>query len=200
IVDHSTNAPARVAERCRRLAAQGVRYLHAPVMMSPQNAREASGLMIVSGDPELVRSLLEPLGEMTGKVWNCGERCDLAAFHKLSGNALIFALTGLLGDLFAMGDAAEVDPASVLSLFDVFKAASAMPFLGERVAHAGSLPVAFELEMARKDLRLMLDVAGAGLPLVVLPALAAAMDRALAAGRARDDFAVFALGGRDEPR
>src|SRR5262249_36008976 len=49
LVDHGTNLPARVAARFARLRSQGVRYLHAPVFMSPQNAREAQGMMVVSG-------------------------------------------------------------------------------------------------------------------------------------------------------
>ena len=200
IIDHSTNAPARVAERCRRLGAQQVRYVHAPMMMAPQHAREAVGLMLVAGPDDLVRPLLDPLGEMTGKVWHCGERGDLAAIHKLSGNMTFFALTGLIADLFAMGDAAGVDPKDVMAMFEVFKPAAALPSIGERVAQTGKLPVTFELEMGRKDLRLAMETAGPAASLIVLPALADAMDRALAAGHSQDDLTVFAQNRRDRPR
>ena len=64
-------------------------------------------------------------------------------------------------------------------------------------ARAGDLPVSFELAMARKDMRLALDTAGAAAPLIVLPALAAAMDRALAAGHAQDDVSVFTRNRRE---
>ncbi len=191
VLDHSTNLPARVAQRSRRMHEAGVSYLHAPVFMSPQNAREGSGLMLVAGSTALVHPLLAPLSEMTGKVWHCGERPDLAAFHKLSGNAVLMAMAGVMGDLLAMGRASGVDAADVLALFDVFKPGGALPFIGQRVVKAGEGPPSFELKMARKDLRLMTETAGRDQSLTVLPALAAAMDRALAAGLGEKDFAVF---------
>ncbi|MBK8975984.1 MAG: NAD(P)-dependent oxidoreductase [Planctomycetes bacterium] len=192
VLDHSTNLPARVAERSARLHTEGVRYLHAPVFMSPQNAREASGLMLIAGPSALVEPLLAPLAEMTGKVWHCGERVDLAAVHKLSGNGVMMALAGVLGDVFAMATAAGVDRREALALFDVFKAGAALPFIGQRVLAAGDGPPSFELRMARKDVRLMLETAGAAGALTVLPAVAEAMDRALDAGNGEADFAVFA--------
>jgi 3-hydroxyisobutyrate dehydrogenase-like beta-hydroxyacid dehydrogenase len=191
VFDHSTNLPARVAARRTAMAAAGVRYLHAPVFMSPQHAREASGLMLVAGPSAEVEPLLPPLGEMTGKVWHCGERADLAAFHKLAGNGLLLALTGVMGDLLAMGQAAGVSARDVLGLFEVFKPGSAIPFFGQRVVTAGEGPPSFELTMARKDVRLMLETAGEA-PLTVLPAIARAMDASLAKGLGTQDYAVFA--------
>ena len=54
----------------------------------------------------------------------------------------------------------------------------------------------FELAMARKDVRLMIETAG-DRPLAVLPGLAARMDALLAEGRAADDLAVM---GQDAVR
>lgn len=191
VLDHSTNLPARVAERCRRLRADGVHYLHAPVFMAPQNAREASGLMLLAGPKAEADALAGALGEMTGKVWHVGERPDLAAFHKLAGNGLLVAVTGVMGDLLAMGRGCGLTPEQVLGLFEVFKPGSAIPFMGQRVANAENATPSFELTMARKDVRLMLDAAGDA-RLAVLPAVAAAMDQALQRGLGSRDFAVFA--------
>ncbi|MFO1053055.1 MAG: NAD(P)-binding domain-containing protein [Planctomycetota bacterium] len=191
ILDHSTNLPQKVAARSAALRGAGVNYLHAPVFMSPQNAREGSGLMLIAGPHAAVEPLLPSLSTMTGKVWHCGERVDLAAAHKLAGNGVLIGLAGVLGDLFAMGRNNGLDAAQVLSLFEVFKPGAALPMIGQRVAQAGDTPPSFELTMARKDVRLMLETAGKA-ELCVLPGVAAAMDRALAAGRGKDDFAVFA--------
>ncbi len=193
ILDHSTNLPARVAARCTALAAAGVRYLHAPVFMSPDNARNATGLMLIAGPAAEVEPLLDGLRGMTGTVWHCGERRDLAAFHKLAGNGMIMALTGVLGDLLAMGRSASLEAKDVLALFDVFKVGGGIPFFGQRVAKAGEAPATFELAMARKDVGLMLKTAGER-ALTVLPAIAAAMDRRLAEGAGAQDYAVFAKG------
>jgi 3-hydroxyisobutyrate dehydrogenase-like beta-hydroxyacid dehydrogenase len=192
LVDHGTNLPARVAARFARLRSQGVRYLHAPVFMSPQNAREAQGMMVVAGPKADVEALSEALQQMTGKLWYCGERPDLAAFYKLAGNGLLISLTGTMGDLLAMGESCGLDAQQVLALFEVWKPGAAISFFGQRVATAGSGPPSFELAMARKDVRLMLETSGNQGRLCVLPAVAAAMDRALQKGHGRDDFAVFA--------
>jgi 3-hydroxyisobutyrate dehydrogenase-like beta-hydroxyacid dehydrogenase len=196
VVDHSTNLPAAVAARTKTLRGQGVRYVHAPVFMSPQHAQQAGGLMLLSASQADADALTGPLGAMTGKLWHVGERADLAAFYKLAGNAVLVAMTGAMGDVLAMGKKNGIDAAQVLALFDVFKPGASLTFFGQRVAAAGDGPPSFELTMARKDVRLMLAAAGAEQQLAVLPGVAAAMDRALAEGRGGQDFAVFARADR----
>ncbi len=191
VIDHSTNLPARVAERFARLRGEGVRYLHAPVFMSPQNARDAAGIMLVAGPTAEVEALTPALARMTGKVWHVGERPDLAAVHKLNGNAAFIALAGIVRDLFAIGAAEGVEPAEVLKLFDQFNPGSGLPFMGKRVAAGGPVPPSFELKMARKDVRLMIETAGAE-RLAVLPGIAAAMDDAITRGLGDQNFTVFA--------
>lgn len=190
VIDHSTNLPARVAARFRTLRAAAVRYVPAPVFMSPQNAREASGLMLLAGPAAEHEELQAELAAMTGKLWWVGERPDLAAVFKLAGNSTFFAMAAALHDVLAIGRGADVPPEEMLRLFEVFKPGSALPGLGQRVLRAGSGPASFELQMAHKDARLMLDTAGA-LPTLVLPAVMAAMERALARGQAQADYAVF---------
>jgi 3-hydroxyisobutyrate dehydrogenase len=190
VIDHSTNSPAKVKTRFGTLRAQGVRYVPAPVFMSPQNAREASGLMLVAGPKADADALQQDLAAMTGKVWYTGERPDLAAVFKLAGNSMFFALAGAVGDVLAIGKGSDVPPEVMLSLFDVFKPAGALPSLGQRVAKAGAGPASFELVMARKDARLMQETAGKA-PLLLLPAITTAMERAIARGEGRADYAVF---------
>ncbi|MEQ1634420.1 MAG: NAD(P)-dependent oxidoreductase, partial [Planctomycetota bacterium] len=59
----------------------------------------------------------------------------------------------------------------------------------------GSKPATFELQMARKDVGLMVQT-GAQEGMCVLPSVAAAMDKAMAEGRAQQDYAIFARGDR----
>jgi 3-hydroxyisobutyrate dehydrogenase len=54
----------------------------------------------------------------------------------------------------------------------------------------GEFESAFSTSMARKDVRLMIDMA-AGASLAVLPGVAARMDAAIAAGRGDDDVCVI---------
>ena len=190
VVDHSTNLPAKVRARFDTLRKASVRYVPAPVFMSPQNAREASGLMVIAGPTADAEALRPALEQMTGKLWHVGERPELAAVHKLAGNSMLFAIAGAMADVFAIGAGNGVEPRAMLQLFEVFKAGAALPFLGERVLAAGGGPPSFELSMARKDARLMQAAAGSS-PLFVLPGIAAAMDQAIARGRGSQDFAVF---------
>lgn len=193
VIDHSTNLPARVAERCRALRAAAVRYVPAPVFMSPANARDASGLMLLAGPQADADELTPLLAPMTGKVWHVGERPDLAAVYKLAGNSLFFALSAAMADVLSMGKGNGVAPEQMLKLFDVFKPGSALPWIGQRVLAGGGGPASFELTMARKDARLMQETAGAE-RLLLLPAIAAAMDAAIARGHGAADFAAFVRG------
>ncbi|MFO0681722.1 MAG: NAD(P)-binding domain-containing protein [Sandaracinus sp.] len=189
IVDHSTNLPAGVAARFAALRAEGIRYVHAPVFMGPANSREGTGLMLLSGPPADEKALRPLLETMTGKVIYLGEAPDKAAKIKLTGNGMLVMLTAAMGDLFRMGEAAGLGTEDVLALFDQFAPTPAG--MGRRALSAGKGPVGFELTMARKDVRLMIETAGEN-RLVVLPAIAAEMDRAIAAGHGAEDFTVLA--------
>lgn len=190
VIDHSTNLPAKVKARFAALRAAGVRYVPAPVFMSPQNAREASGLMLLAGPKADADALQADLAAMTGKLWHTGERTDLAAVYKLAGNSVFFAMAAAMSDVLAIGKGSDVPPDQMLALFDVFKPGGALSFLGQRVAKAGDGPASFELTMARKDARLMQEAAGKA-PLIALPAVAAAMDRAIGKGLGQADYAAF---------
>ena len=51
IVDHSTTSPRGVIARIARWHERGVTFVHAPVFMAPQNARDSTGFMLLSGPP-----------------------------------------------------------------------------------------------------------------------------------------------------
>jgi 3-hydroxyisobutyrate dehydrogenase-like beta-hydroxyacid dehydrogenase len=190
VVDHTTNLPAATRERVPRLHAQGIRYVHAPVFMSPQMCREAKGIMLVSGPQGMYEQLRPALDEMTGRVMYLGERPDLAAAYKLFGNSMLFVLTGGLSDVFALAKGSGVDPADAIKLFETFPVGNMIGGRGAQMA-SGNFAASFELTMARKDMRLMLETAK-GLPLAVLPGIAARMDAAIEAGHGSDDMGVIA--------
>jgi len=128
---------------------------------------------------------------MTGDVWYLGERADLAAAYKLFGNSMLFAINAGLTDVLAMAANLQIAGADAVALFSRFNTGMAIPMRGQKMVNRDFSPM-FELAMARKDLRLMLEAAGTQ-PLVVLPALAERMDAVIAAGHGRDDFAAIAV-------
>lgn len=188
IIDHSTNLPAGVAERFPRLRADGVRYIHAPVFMGPQHSRTGTGLMMISGPAEEVDGLMPHLSTLTGKVSNCGERPDKAAAIKIIGNSVLIMMTATMHDAFAVGKATGVTPEEVVEFFGTFKPTAAG--MGTRALTAGQGPVGFEASMARKDVGLMIESAGAD-ALMLLPAVAGALDAGIASGRGQEDFAAI---------
>ena len=151
--------------------------------MSPQMAREAKGIMLVSGPQRHFDRVRAALEQMTGHVNYLGERPDLAAAYKLFGNSMLFVLTGGISDVFALAKGSGVAPSDAIKLFETFAVGGVITARGPKMA-AGDFAASFELTMARKDMRLMLETA-AGRPLAVLPGIAARMDAAIAAGHGR---------------
>lgn len=198
IVDHTTTAPTPTAERVRRWDARGRRYVHAPVFMGPANAREGSGLMLVSGQRARYEALRPSLEPLTGSLVYLGEAPERAAAVKLFGNLVLIGMTGLLGDVNRLAHALDVPAAEALGLFGQWNPGQLLPARAARIAAGDFSPASFELRMARKDLRLMIEEArrhGADLP--VVRGAAQAYDEALARGDgALDSSAVARLTGR----
>ena len=192
VVDHSTTLPEKTKRRAERQRARGVRFLHAPVFMSPQMAQDGVGLMLVSGPASIVETVQPALAEMTGEVWHLGERPDLAAAYKLFGNCMLFAINAGLADIMAMARANDVDAIEALTLFTKFQPANVIAGRGPRMARGESLPASFTVEMARKDVRLMIEAAK-NQPLVALPCVAQRMDRLIASGSRDHDLSALGM-------
>jgi 3-hydroxyisobutyrate dehydrogenase-like beta-hydroxyacid dehydrogenase len=163
--------------------------------------RDGKGLIMVSGPSAVFAIVHAALARMTGDVWYLGERSDLAAAYKLFGNSMIFAINAGLSDVLAMATNLGVPRGDAVALFSRFNTGLAIPMRGSKMA-AGDFAAMFELAMARKDLRLMIESAG-DQPLIVLPALADRMDEVIATGHGKDDLAAIAapvvLGRSDNP-
>jgi len=192
VIDHSTTLPEKTKARAERQRSRGVRFLHAPVFMSPQMAQDGVGLMLVSGPASIVESVQPALAAMTGEVWPLGERPDLAAAYKLFGNCMLFAINAGLADIMAMARANDVDPIEALTLFTKFQPANVIAGRGPRMARGEPLPASFTVEMARKDVRLMIEAAK-NQPLVALPGVAQRMDRLIAGGRGDHDLSAIGM-------
>jgi 3-hydroxyisobutyrate dehydrogenase-like beta-hydroxyacid dehydrogenase len=190
VIDHSTTSPAGAAARAARCAERGIRFVHAPVFMSPQMCRDGGGIMLASARQADFDEARDALAKMTGELWYLGERPDLAAAHKLFGNAMLFVVSGGLSDIFALAKGTGVELKDALAIFTKFNIANVITFRGDKMARADFSP-SFELTMARKDVRLMMEAAD-GFPLLVLPKIAERMDRAIAAGRGQQDLAAVA--------
>ena len=159
--------------------------------MSPQMARDAAGLIMVSGPQAVFESVRGALQQMTTEVWYVGEAGGTAASYKLFGNSMIFVITGGLADVFAMAKAQGIAPADALEVFSKFKPAGTITYRGDKMARA-DFSASFELTMARKDVALMIQAAGDA-ELATLPGLLSRMDALIASGHGHADLGVLAI-------
>jgi len=192
IVDHTTTAPTPTAERVARWNARGKRFVHAPVFMGPANSLAGTGFMLISGDPARIDALEPLLATMTGKLVHLGDEPGRAAAFKLFGNLMIITMVAGLADVNRLAHATGVSTADAMALFDTFNPGGALPVRAGKIGAADFTP-SFELTMARKDVRLMIEEAGRhGVELAVLPAVAALMDGAIASGDGSEDTSAMA--------
>jgi 3-hydroxyisobutyrate dehydrogenase len=195
LIDHTTTSPAGTAARAARWTGRGFVFQHAPVFMGPVNALEGTGLMLASGDRGRFDRLAPALQAMTGKLTWVGPQEERAAGLKLIGNLFLMAMTTGLIDALALAKAEGIPPAEAGALFDLFNPGAAVPQRMKRILAADWSHPSWELAMARKDARLMLEAAEAGgVALTLIPAIAAAMDAALARGEGQSDWTVLAKG------
>jgi 3-hydroxyisobutyrate dehydrogenase len=191
IIDHTTTSAEGAVQRTREWAKKGFAYLHAPVFMGPPNALAGTGTMLVSGDQALIARFEPALAKMTGKVMNFGEEIGKAAKMKLLGNLFLVTLTGGLTDTLAFADKVHVSMEEIYTLFDSWNPAGMVPGRLKRMSSGDYSNPSWELSMARKDTRLMMEAAGQG-ALTVIPAIAAKMDKYIAEGHGGDDWTVIA--------
>lgn len=193
LLDHTTTSPVGTEARAARLEAARVAFLHVPVFMGPANALEATGVMLAAGPRERFERVRAELEKMTGKLVYLGPDPKRAAIFKLLGNLFLIETVGSLADVFSLASSAGVAPADALTLFDVFNPAALIGPRAKRMVEARFDDPSFTLEMARKDVRLMLESAErGGARLIELPGIAKEMDSWLSRGHAKHDWTVIA--------
>ena len=193
IVDHTTTAVTPTAERVARWDARGRTFVHAPVFMGPANAADGTGLMLVSGAKDRHDALLPALQPMTGKVIYLGEAPERAAAFKLFGNLTLIGMLGVLGDVNRLAHSVGISTEDAFSLFQQFNPGQMLPARAARIASGKYDQPSFEVAMARKDVRLMIEQAqSGGVELFVMPGVMAMFDAAIARGEGALDAAAAA--------
>jgi 3-hydroxyisobutyrate dehydrogenase-like beta-hydroxyacid dehydrogenase len=191
IVDHTTTQPKLTAARAEKYRAQGLKYLHCPVFMAPVHARNAQGSMLVAGPKALFEKIKDDLAKMTGRLEYMGERADVAAAHKLFGNAMIIGLSATMADVLTLAQSTNLAGEDALKTLGLLDFNGIVAARGPKMAK-GDFKPSFELAMARKDVRLMLETSGSR-PMAALPAVAARMDQLIAGGHGAEDASVLGI-------
>jgi 3-hydroxyisobutyrate dehydrogenase len=193
IIDHTTTSIPGAIARTSNWAARGYEYQHAPVFMGPPNALESTGTMLVSGDQQLVARLEPELSKLTGKVLNFGAEAGRAAGMKLLGNLFLVCFTTGIADTLMMAKGMGIPVSDLFTLFESWNPGAMLPNRLKRMTSGDYSKPSWELSMARKDTRLFLEEAQrGGVSLVVVPAIAAEMDRWIDKGFGGADWTVIA--------
>ena len=159
--DASTVAPATLRGHAAAASAVGAGLLDTPVSGSVGLAESGKLTIMVGGaaaDLERARPILEALA---GTVFHLGPLGTGAAM-KLAVNTLIFGLNQAVAEGLSLAEAAGIDGPTA---YDVLTASAAgAPLVGYKRAaflEPETTPVAFSLDLAAKDLRLIAALAEA---------------------------------------
>ena len=195
IIDHTTTSAPGAVQRTKTWKGKGFTYLHAPVFMGPQNALESTGYMLVSGDQSVISRLEHSLSKLTGKLINFGPEEGRAAGMKLVGNCFLVAFTTSIADTLALGKSLDIPLSDIDTLFDSWNPAAMLPARLKRMTSGSYDKPSWELSMARKDTGLFIQAAESrNIPLAVIPAIAAEMDRWIKKGHGSEDWTVIGSG------
>lgn len=192
VIDHTTTSREGAIKRTNEWKEKGLTYQHAPVFMGPANALERSGFMLVSGDETVIAKLEPHLSTMTGKLLHFGPEPGKAAAMKLIGNTFLISFTAGIRDTLSLAKALSVPVRDLSTLFSSWNPGALLPARLKIMASGNYTNPSWELNMARKDTGLFLDVASkAGIELAVIPAIAALMDEWIEKGYGQQDWTVI---------
>ena len=192
IIDHTTTSKEGVIKRTREWEQKGFSYQHAPVFMGPVNALESTGIMMVSGDGELIDQVKPELSLMTGKLLDFGTEVGKAAAIKLIGNAYLVCFTAGVRDTLALAKALEVSVPDVSNFFELWNPATLLPARLKRMTSGDYSQPSWELSMARKDTGLFIEAAEGKVDLAMIPSIANLMDKWIEKGFGNNDWTVIA--------
>jgi 3-hydroxyisobutyrate dehydrogenase len=192
IVDHTTTSSPGATTRYLYWKEKGFHYQHAPVFMGPPNALEGSGTMMVSGNQQVIKEIEPELSRMTGKLWNLGDDPAKAAAIKLLGNLFHIGLVGVLTDMLTLANTLKTPASDLQSLFEILNPTGVIKARLKKIDSNTFNEPSWELAMARKDARLMMEQAnGSSKKLLVIPEVAEKMDVWLKKGHAKDDWTIL---------
>lgn len=199
VLEMSTIGPAAVAELETEARRRRVRLLDAPVSGSVSLAETGQLFAMVGGDEAGYAVARPVLDAMTKGHVHLGESGAGAAM-KLAVNAMVAVTNESVAETLALAERFGIDPERAYEV--LASGALASPFvLYKRTAflQPDTEPVAFSIELMRKDMSLAEDLAaGLGARLPAARAAALVLDEALEAGRGDADIAsvVGLLRGR----
>jgi 3-hydroxyisobutyrate dehydrogenase-like beta-hydroxyacid dehydrogenase len=192
-IEMSTIGPRPLPELRRAFASRGGSLVDAPVSGSIALAERGELTLLVGGDTVDVERITPVLETFGSQVFHLGA-LGAGATIKLAVNTIVYALNEAVSEALVLAERAGIERRRA---YEVFAASAiAAPFIHYRrqeFEEPGSVPVAFRLALAAKDLRLALELA-AGLeqPMPQAELDLGILEAAIAAGHGDRDVAAVA--------
>jgi 3-hydroxyisobutyrate dehydrogenase-like beta-hydroxyacid dehydrogenase len=195
LVDASTVPPATLRTHAAAVRGAGAGLLDSPVSGSVTLAESGRLTLMVGGEPADLERARPVLDALAATVFHLGPLGSGAAM-KLAVNTVIFGLNQALAEGLVLAEAAGIRRELA---YDVLTASAVgAPYVGYKRAaflDPDGTPVAFALDLAAKDLRLIADLArdvGVDLPQAAAN-LAAIVEAAAESGGGDRDFSAVAV-------
>lgn len=181
LIDTSTGDPAAVIALGERIGPRGMRLVDAPFSGSSAQIEQRAGVMMAGGASADLDACADLLDACSGRVFRVGGP-GAGMKAKLATNVIVGLNRAALAEGLACARSLGLDLAAFLALARATPAYStAMDVKGERMLNADYAPPESRVRQHRKDVELILRLAGAGgqdLPLSAahLALLTAAVD------------------------
>ncbi|MGN6727848.1 MAG: NAD(P)-dependent oxidoreductase, partial [Tepidisphaeraceae bacterium] len=160
IVDHSTISPSATQAFAKRLAERKLALIDAPVSGGDTGAKNATLSIMCGGERQAfdrVRPLLETMGKT---ITYCGPS-GAGQLTKLVNQVLVLGTLNAVCEAMTLVKSGGLDPATVLAAVGAGAAKSwQLENLAPKIA-AGDFEPGFMVDLAQKDLRLVLEQADA---------------------------------------
>lgn len=198
VIDMGTTGVEHTAEARRLLADVGAHLVEAPVSGSVAAAESRRLLIMAAGDEQPLADALGVLRGIADQVIHVGGPGAGAAM-KLAVNAVLFAINQAIAESLVLAERSGIERTVAYEVFA--SSAAAAPIVHYRrpvFEDPESAPVTFPINLAIKDLGLVLSLGSAvGASLPQVETNLAAMQAAAAAGLADADMGSMAVYLRD---
>jgi 3-hydroxyisobutyrate dehydrogenase-like beta-hydroxyacid dehydrogenase len=194
VCDLSTTGVDSARHCAARLNEAGIDFVDAPVSGSVPTVRARRLLVMAGGKAESVSGLESILAAFAARVVHVGGSGSGQAM-KLSVNAVVHILDGAISEALVLAERGGVSRDMALEVFSASVVGA--PFVQYKrpaFADPDGHPVAFTIDLMRKDLGLVVEFArDRGSPVPLAAAAARVTDAAVAAGLGDRDMSALAI-------
>jgi 3-hydroxyisobutyrate dehydrogenase len=173
---------------------KGASYVDAPVLGTKRPAEEGKLIVLASGDGQ-ARQTAKPIFDAVGaKTVDLGDDAVAGSRLKVVLNSWIVGLVQALAETIKVAEALGVDPQQFLDTIEGGPLDAGYAHVKGGAMISREFPTSFALELARKDVGLVLKAAeDAGISLPAAAATAQSLDKAIEDGHGGEDLAAAYL-------